>query len=223
MRTLSLLEARVLGVLIEKESTVPDTYPLSLNSLVSGCNQKTSRDPVMSASETDAQGCVDALKGLSLVTESSGAKVMRYGHNAERALKLPSQSVALLAVLMLRGPQTAGELRINSERLHRFADISSVETFLTEMAERDVAAGGPLVMLLPRAPGSREARWTHLLCGIPEITETTSAALGAVLGGDALLAGEVAMLKNEVARLNGRVDHLEAILNKLTAELGMQT
>jgi uncharacterized protein YceH (UPF0502 family) len=91
------------------------------------------------------------------------------------------------------------------------------------MAERDVAAGGPLVMLLPRAPGSREARWTHLLCGIPEITETTSAALGAVLGGDALLAGEVAMLKNEVARLNGRVDHLEAILNKLTAELGMQT
>ena len=105
---LSLLETRVLGVLAEKERTVPDTYPLTLNALVSGCNQKTSRDPLLNATETEVQAAVDSLKGLSLVIESSGGRVARYTHNIERVLQIPRQSTALLAVLMLRGPQTAG-------------------------------------------------------------------------------------------------------------------
>src|SRR3954469_2742721 len=127
---LSLLETRVLGVLVEKKHTVPDTYPLTLNALVAGCNQKTSREPVMEVTESDAQQALDALKRRSLVVESSGSRVMRYAHNVERALAIPPQSVALLATLMLRGPQTAGELRINGDRLHRFADLSAVEGFL---------------------------------------------------------------------------------------------
>src|SRR4051794_25928733 len=112
---LSLLESRVLGVLIEKERTVPDTYPLTLNMLVSGCNQKSSRDPVLNAAETEVQGAIDSLKGMNLVIESSGGRVARYTHNFERVLNVPRQAAALLAVLMLRGPQTPGELRINSE------------------------------------------------------------------------------------------------------------
>jgi uncharacterized protein len=113
---LSLLETRVVGVLVEKQHTVADSYPLTLNALVSGCNQKTSRDPVIEATEAEVQAAVDHLKSLSLVVESSGGRVMRYAQNAGKVLGLPPQSVALLAILFLRGPQTAGELRINSER-----------------------------------------------------------------------------------------------------------
>lgn len=151
---LSLLETRVLGVLAEKQHTVPDTYPLTLNALLSGCNQKTSRDPVIEANEADVLTALDNLRALTLVVESSGGRVQRYAHNLERVLQVPSQSVALLVTLMLRGPQTAGELRLNSERLHKFADISAVEAFLHELAERP--AGGarkPLGALVERGAG----------------------------------------------------------------------
>ena len=146
---LSLLETRVLGVLVEKQHTVPDTYPLTLNTLVAGCNQKTSRDPVLNASDAEVQATIDRLRALSLIVETSGGRVMRYAHNVERVLNVPAQAVALLATLMLRGPQTVAELRANCERLHRFADISAVEGFLHELAER---AAGPLVVLLPAPP-----------------------------------------------------------------------
>ena len=161
---LSLLETRVLGVLVEKQHTVPDTYPLTLNALVAGCNQKTSRDPILSATEAEVQAVVDHLKSLSFVVESSGGRVMRYAHNVGKVLALPSQSVALLTVIMLRGPQTVGELRINCERLHRFSDLSAVEGFLHELATREA---GALVVELPRQPGARETRWAHLLSGPP--------------------------------------------------------
>src|SRR5438477_8975973 len=161
---LSLLEARVLGVLVEKQRTVPDTYPLTLNALAAGCSQKTSRDPVLSVTEAEVQATVDRLRSLSLVEESSGGRVMRYAHNIERVLDVPAQAVALLATMMLRGPQTIGELRINSDRLHRFADGSAVEGFLNELAER---GAGALVVMLPRLPGARENRWMHLLSGTP--------------------------------------------------------
>jgi uncharacterized protein len=161
MRTLSPLEARALGVLIEKQATVPDTYPLSLNGLVAGCNQKTARVPVMDASEADVLVAIDGLKALSLVLEGSGSPVVKFEHNTARVMHLPSQAVALLAVLMLRGPQTSAELRLNCERLHRFADISSVEGFLDELVNKPQ----PWVLKLARAPGEREARWAHLLCG----------------------------------------------------------
>jgi uncharacterized protein YceH (UPF0502 family) len=148
MRWLTPIEARVLGVLIEKQATVPDTYPLSLNALVAGCNQKTARDPVMNVSDAQVLEAVDGLKQPSLLFESSGSRVVRFEHNAARALGVPSQAVALLATLMLRGPQTAAELRVNSERLHRFADISSVDGFLDELAAKEP----PRVVKLPRAP-----------------------------------------------------------------------
>ena len=147
---LSPLEARVLGVLIEKQRTVPDTYPLTLNGLTAGCNQKTSRDPIMNAGDADVQAAIDRLKDDAWILESSGGRVMRYAHNAERVLAIPAQSVALLAALLLRGPQTVGELRINCDRLHRFADISAVEAFLHELAARPA---GALVVELARAPG----------------------------------------------------------------------
>ena len=159
MRALSAVEGRILGVLVEKAATVPDTYPLSLNALVAGCNQKTARQPVMELSETEVLQALDELKRLSLVVEVSGSRVVRFEHNAGRALGLPSQSVALLAVLLLRGPQTAAELRLNAERLHRFADISSVEAFLDELAGK----APPRVLKLARAPGERESRWAQQL------------------------------------------------------------
>lgn len=160
---LSLLEARILGVLVEKELTVPDIYPLSLNALTAGCNQKNNRSPVLNASEIGVQAAIDRLKPLSLVIESSGSRVMRYSQNIGRVLKVPSEAVALLAALWLRGPQTVAELRATTERLHRFADVSSVEGFLQQLAERSPESGGPLVRLLPRAAGAREPRWMDLV------------------------------------------------------------
>ena len=206
-----MLEARVLGVLIEKAHTVPDSYPLSLNSLTLGCNQKTARDPVLNASEADVQGAADALRSLSLVFESSGSRVTRYEHNLGRALGLPSQSVALLAVLMLRGPQTGSELRTNSERLHRFADLSSVEAFLDELAERPDEKGGALVVKLPRAAGAREPRWAQLLCGPVDMSALPSDSGSADLVATSELAAlrsQQAALQAELAALRERVDHL---------------
>ena len=215
---LSLLETRVLGVLAEKQRTVPDSYPLTLNVLVSGCNQKSSRDPVIDASEAEVAVALDSLRALSLIVESSGGRASRYGHNIERVLHIPTQSTALLALLMLRGPQTAGELRINCERLHKFADISSVEAFLVELAERE--AGG-LVLELPRQPGSRENRWMHLLSGAPVIEERVSAsAVSATPAGD-VTVGEIAALKANVARLEAEVGELRSMIDKLYAELGV--
>jgi len=217
VRELSLLEARVLGVLIEKAHTVPDSYPLSLNALVSGCNQKTARDPVLNATEAEVQIAADALKSLSLAFESSGSRVSRYEHNMGRALALPSQSVALLAVLMLRGPQTSAELRMNSERLHRFADVSSVEGFLAELAERPVEKGGPLVVKLPRAAGAREPRWAHLLCGA---VDTSSYGVAAD-AEDFVAASELAAMKAQQAAMQAEIATLRTLVDRLYAELGV--
>ncbi len=214
---LSLLETRVLGVLVEKQHTVPDTYPLTLNALLAGCNQKTSRDPLLNASEGEVQACIDRLRTLSLIVETSGGRVMRYAHNMERVLALPSQSVTLIATLMLRGPQTAAELRANCERLHRFADVSAVEAFLRELAERP---GGALTALLPRQPGARETRWAHLLSGPPAIP----AAPAATASSDAVevvTVGEIAALKTNVARLEEEIAALKATVAALCAELGV--
>lgn len=220
MRALSLLEGRVLGVLVEKQHTVADSYPLSLNALVMGCNQKTAREPVLNASDAEVMAALDDLKQLSLVIEVSGSRVTRFEHNMQRVLKLPSQSVAVLATLLLRGPQTAAELRANTERLHRFADISSVEGFLDELAERPEEQGGALVVKLPRAPGARESRWAQLLGGPVDVA--AMAATGpAASGGDAVAAGEIAALKANQARLQTEVAMLRSQLQRLALELGV--
>lgn len=212
MRSLTLLEARVVSVLFEKQHTVPDSYPLSLNALVLGVNQKTARDPVMNASEPEVLGALDELRALSLVVEVSGSRVARYEHNMQRVVGVPSQSAALLSVLMLRGPQTAAELRQNSERLHRFADISSVDAFLDELAEDTP----PKVVKLPRAPGEREARWAHLLCG-----EVQMPAAAVVQGDAAVAPSELAALRREQQRLGDEVARLSALVDRLYAELGV--
>ena len=217
--TLSLLETRILGVLVEKQHTVPDSYPLSVNALVLGCNQKTARDPVINASEGDVLAALDTLKSLHIVLEGSGSRVPRFEHNVARVLKLPGQSVALLALLMLRGPQTAAELRLNTERLHRFADISSVEGFLDEMATHEP----PFVVKLARAPGARESRWAHLLAGPVADAAPASAysGPGAPLGDAALGLSEVSALRAEQLRMNAEIARLRAQVARLASELGI--
>jgi uncharacterized protein YceH (UPF0502 family) len=205
-RQLSLLETRVLGTLYEKERTVPDSYPLTLNALVSGCNQKTSRSPVMEASDAEVQAALDSLKAANLVMETSGGRVSRYAQNLERVFQVPSQSAAILTVLMLRGPQTTGELRINCERLHSFADISAVQGFLDELAARPA---GPLVAELPRLPGARENRWAHLLSGAPKVEALTPASPAKT------------DLSGTVARLEGELAALKELVERIAKQLGM--
>jgi len=205
---LSPAECRVLGTLVEKQRTVPDTYPLSLNALAAGCNQKTSRQPVMELGEAEILQAIDSLKESDLVREVSGSRVVRFEHRLEKVLGVPSQASALLTVLLLRGPQTAGELRLNCERLHKFADISSVEAFLEELAARPEQ---PLVVELPRLPGARENRWMHLLAGAPTLEASAPAPAGR--GLDELTA-RVTALEAEVGELR---DALARLLEKQSA------
>jgi uncharacterized protein len=219
MRALTPIEARVLSVLVEKQHTVPDTYPLSLNSLTAGCNQKTARSPVMNVTDAEVLTAIDGLKHLSLVFEGSSSRVPRFEHNLNRVLGVPSQSAALLTVLMLRGPQTAAELRLNASRLHDFADISSVEVFLEELAAHEPAR----VVKLPRTPGERESRWMHLLCG--EVAVNMAAALADERPrgetDESVSSSEIEALKAEQKRLADEVVRLEALVQHMAAELGI--
>jgi uncharacterized protein YceH (UPF0502 family) len=217
-RALTPLEARVLGVLVEKAATVPDTYPLSLNSLVSGCNQKTTRDPVMNASDAEVLAAVDGLKSQSLVFEGSSSRVTRYEHNAARGLNVGGNAVALLSVLMLRGPQTSAELRANAERLHKFADIAAVEAVLDDLAERFP----PRAVKLARNPGEREARWAHLLCG-DVIAGSPRVAMAGGSDDDRITVGELVALKSELARQGADIARLSALVRRLASELGVDT
>ena len=215
---LSPLETRVLAVLAEKQLTTPDYYPLTLNALVAGCNQKSNRDPVMNASEEEVQMALDALKRQTLVIDSYGAsgRVMRYAHNVPKVLNLGQQMTALLTALMLRGPQTPGELRTGCDRMYRFADISSVEAFLEDMASR---SAGALVLKLAKQPGSREHRWAHLLSGVPE---ADAGARASVEQEDGVTTGEVAALKANIAQLRDEVTELRALVEQLYAEFGVK-
>lgn len=213
---LSLLESRILGVLVEKERTVPDSYPLTLNALATGCNQKTSRNPVIAASEAELQAALDTLRRLALVIESSGGRVMRYEQNIKRVLDVPALAVPLLAMLALRGAQTAAELRANCARIENYADASSVEGFLDELAERPQ---GALVKLLPRQPGEREARWVHLLGGPVAAQEpgATAAQLESAGAGPDSAELAVETLAARVARLEEELAQLQASVARLLA------
>lgn len=205
---LTHLEARLLGVLVEKEKTTPDTYPLTLNSLAAGCNQKTSRDPVMSVGDAEIQAALEDLRGRLLVLETYGAsgRVLRYAQNFGKCYGLPAASVALLAVLMLRGAQTVNELRANCERLYRFDDASSVEAYLEELAQR---SSGALVCRLPKQAGSREHRWAHLLCG-----DAPPSA-----GAEEIDARQASSLQLRVERLEQEVGELRAQLQALATRI----
>jgi uncharacterized protein len=209
---LTPVEARVLATLMEKARTVPDSYPLTLNSLLLGCNQKTSREPLMELTEAEVSGAVDSLREAGLVHETTGGRATKFTHNAQRGIGVPEQSAVLLGLLMLRGPQTAAELRLNTERWYKFADVSSVEGFLDEMQERSEEKGGPLVIKLDRAPGAREQRWAHLLCGPVDASAMVAARTGTVVGGET---------QERIAKLEAEVADLRATVEKLCAELGM--
>jgi uncharacterized protein len=209
---LTALETRVLGVLVEKQLTPPDYYPLSLNALVAGCNQKSSREPVMNVTEAELQGVLDELRERKFITQSWGAsrRVVRYAHNLPQVLGTDAGTTALLVALMLRGAQTPGELRIACERLYSFADLSSVDAYLGEMSER---TKGALVVRLAKQPGSREHRWMHLLSGpvdAASVASTASPRIETEALALASLQAEVAALREEVGELRGRIEGLES-------------
>lgn len=208
---LTAIEARVLATLMEKARTVPDSYPLSLNSLLLGCNQKTSREPLMELEEAQVASATAHLRELGLVHETSGGRSTKFTHNFQRGMGVFEQAAVILGLLMLRGPQTAGELRLNTERWYRFADISSVEGFLDELLERAPEKGGPLVVKLPRLAGTREQRWAHLLCGPVDLSELDCGRGAQASGGTA----------ERMERLEQEVAALRLTVNRLCAELGV--
>ena len=211
------LETRVIGCMIEKQVATPDQYPLSLNALVNACNQKSNRDPVMSLDEPSVQRTLDALSRKHLVLERSGfgSRVPKYQHlfcNTEYgSLKFSAQELAIVCELLLRGPQTPGELRSRAGRMASFTDVSEVEAALQCLLERE---SGPLVARLPREPGRRESRYMHLFGGEPpprapeeNVVVEDAAPAGE---GDTALADRVARLEEEVRQLRAELDALKS-------------
>jgi len=201
-RLLDDIEARVVGCLVEKDLATPEYYPLTLNALTNACNQKSNRDPVMLFEETDVIRALDSLRKKQMAHQSAeGVRAAKYCHNLEAVLNLDPEDLAILAELLLRGPQTVGELRNRAERMCPVGDLQAVEELLQNLMEREE----PLVMRLPRQPGRKEHRFTHLLSGLPDIEES------------AALPTEPARLK--VAAENDRIARLEEEVAALRAEL----
>jgi uncharacterized protein YceH (UPF0502 family) len=202
---LNEVECRVLGSLIEKEITTPEYYPLSLNALVNACNQKSNRDPVMTLDEAAVRQALHSLDGQSLVrsVSASDSRVTKYEHRLQEAFNFYRHEIAILCVLLLRGPQTPGELRTRAERMHPFDDLSGVQSSLQHLMKREP----PLVKVLPRQPGTKEARYAHLLSGDVESFEpkpepAASASTISVAGERiAQLGEEIASLHKEIADL----------------------
>lgn len=209
---LTASEARVLGALMEKEATTPEYYPLSLNALANACNQRSNREPVMNLDEDAVRQALHGLEELRLAGPARGAdsRVTKYEHWLGEAFNLTRAEDALLCVLLLRGPQTTGELRTRTERLHRFAEVGDVTSALQKLIDRNP----PLAALLPRQPGAREQRYAQLLSATVE-TAIQSAPTVAATGSSgeeservAQLEAQVAELQKEVAELRKRLDDL---------------
>ena len=223
LRILTPIEARVIATLMEKARTVPDSYPLSLNALVLGCNQKTSREPLMEISGDEASAAVANLKSLSLVFEGSSSRVPRFEHNFQRAVGVDEAQAVVLGLLMLRGPQTPAELRSNGDRWYKFADAAAVENVLTDLQARGDAGGQLTVQKLPRMPGAREQRWAHLLCGEPDI-QALMANTGTGAGASAEpsdLTARVTTLENSVALLKTENIALRTQIATIAEQLGI--
>jgi uncharacterized protein len=198
MIELSPASARVLGSLVEKEITTPEYYPLSLNALMNACNQKNNRDPVTNLDEDQIRQALHTLQdqGLAAPVRGTESRVAKYEHHLQEVFNFTRGEIAVMCVLLLRGPQTPGELRGRTERMHRFEELSDVQSVLQRLMQREP----PLVTMLARQPGTKEARYAHLLSG--EVTEVLPIA--AVEAGG--LAGEVAALRQEVADLKAQVE-----------------
>ena len=206
MNELTPIQTRVLGCLIEKKETTPEQYPLTLNALRNACNQKTARNPVTSYTEGEVGHTVRELESLGLVREVWGARVAKYEHQAGKILQLQSKGLALLCPLMLRGPQTLGELKTNSHRLYPFDDLEDVQYMLQRLAEHEPA----LLMSLPRQPGQKEDRFAHLLGGEPDIPEPVARPGGTPV--DDSLIERIESLESQLESLRIEVDRLRSLL-----------
>ena len=217
-QTLTMEEVRVLGSLIEKEMATPDYYPLTLNALINACNQKSNREPVVSFDDQTVLRAIDRLRDRNFAFEvkSVDSRVPKYEHNVAKALLLTVQEVAVLDVLLLRGPQTVGELRARTGRLYPFEDMDAVEITLKTLMEREV---DPLVMQLPVQPGRKEPRYAHLLMGEPEVDAAPAREI--VHRGPSLddeVNRRVARLEEEVRELRESVADLKAELAAFRAQ-----
>jgi uncharacterized protein len=198
------VETRVLGSLVEKDVTTPDYYPLSLNALVNACNQKNNRDPVMNLDEEAVRQALATLqeKRLAGPTSSADSRVTKYEHRLQEAFNFTRGETAVLCVLLLRGPQTPGELRGRTERMHRFEDLTEVHSTLQRLMQRDP----PLARVLPRQPGTKEARYKHLLAGDTEdVPDVAWAPTPASVRSNSAEADRITRLENELANLNKEV------------------
>jgi hypothetical protein len=198
------VDMRVLAVLVEKQALTPDSYPLTLNALVAACNQLTSRDPIMQLDESEVLGALDRLSAEKLVAERTpaGSRVAKYEHRLTYVWNIDGARLAALAMLMLRGMQTAAEIRARSGRLYAFSATEEVETALAALAEKYP----PMVRKLARQPGAREARWAHLLCGEPADDGCEVINLG-LTGRVAALEAQVEALKTRLAEIEARLDN----------------
>jgi hypothetical protein len=212
MLVLDPVEARVIGSLVEKEITTPEYYPLSLNALVNACNQKSSREPVMELSERDVRSAVSTLDNVGLVRVLADARVPKYEHRLRDPLSLRRDEIAVVCLLLLRGPQTAAELRARADRLYSFDDTAAVTASLERLAGREE----PVVRIMARQPGAREARWRHLLDGVAE-----DAAVPDTRTTDARGA-ESEALWTRIASLEERVAALEQRVERVTSTFGME-
>lgn len=201
--TLSAMQVRVLGCLMEKEATTPEQYPLTVNSLRLACNQKTARHPVVNYTEGEVGHTVRELQALGFVKEAWGARVAKYEHQAGKILGLQSKGLAVLCVLMLRGPQTLAEIKTSTQRIHEFGDLDDVAHMLGRLAEHEP----PMTMLLPRMPGQKEPRYTHLLSGEPDLSKLEFRATSSVASSSGLEA-RVEALEQEVAELRNQLEAL---------------
>jgi hypothetical protein len=210
MTKLNEIEVRVLGALLEKEITTPDYYPLSLNALINACNQKSNRDPVMTLDESAVRQALDSLneKGLAGQATSADSRVPKYAHRLQEVFNFDRREMAVLCVLLLRGPQTPGELRGRTERMYKFDDLGVVESALHHLMEREP----PLVMKLARQPGTKESRYAHLLAGevegwsAPAQTQPQAATGSQDEQRITRLETEVQSLRNEVAHLRQQLE-----------------
>ncbi len=214
-RTLDAIEVRVLGCLVEKDLATPEYYPLTLNALTNACNQKSNREPVMLLDEIDVVRALDGLRSKQLAHQSAeGVRAAKYCHNLEGQLQLEPEELAVLAELLLRGPQTVGELRNRAERMCRMGDLQAVEELLHNLADREQ----PLVMRLPRQPGRKEQRFTHLLSGIPEIGEAPDLPTEPARIQVAAENERIGKLEEEIVTLRTELDELRSQLQAFRAQ-----
>ena len=200
------IEARVLGCLVEKDLATPEYYPLTLNALTNACNQKSNRDPVMALEETDVVRALDSLRGKQLAMQSAeGVRAAKYCHNLAGRLNLDIEEMAIMAELLLRGPQTVGELRNRAERMCSIGDLAAVEQLLQNLSESEE----PLVVRLPRQPGRKESRFAHLLSGAPNIQQGTETFIEPARVNVAAENERIAALETEVAALRDTIDKLQ--------------